>query len=82
MGSPEEAQALVGPSSVWKAAFSLMRDGLGSGAHLANPYMNRVIAGSGKKTGRAGASALADTGRSRHRRRAAPPGPPPPPAQP
>ena len=70
-GIPKDAQVFIESSSVWKAAFFLIRDELGSGVHLTNPYMNRVIAESKKKTDKVDAFTLADMGRGGCRWRAA-----------
>lgn len=59
---PKDAKLFMESSSVWKAAFFKMRK-LGFDVTLTNPYLNRVIAESKKKTDKVDAFTLADMGR-------------------
>ena len=60
---PKDAQVFLESSSVWKATFFYIRDKLGLDVKLTNPYLNRVIAESKKKTDKVDAFTLADMGR-------------------
>lgn len=60
-GIPKDAKLFM-ESSVWKAAFVKMRE-LGFDVTLTNPFLNRVIAESKKKTDKVDAFTLVDMGR-------------------
>ena len=57
---PKNAKYVIESSSVWKDIFRFMRDELGLGVILSNPYTTKLIAESKKKTDKVDATILAD----------------------
>ncbi len=54
---------IIESSSIWKAPFFQLRDKMGFDVILSNPYVNRLIAQSKKKTDKIDAKILADLDR-------------------
>ncbi len=60
LGFPKGTRMAIESSSIWKAPFFQLRDKMGFDVILSNPYANRLIAQSKKKTDKIDAKILAD----------------------